>query len=136
MRKVSELENLCGPAKPLRHEPADAQETENLIKSGQLRLRDAQNKSLALESRFDLAYNGAHALSLAALRRLGYRATNRYIVFQVLPYTLGLGPEVWRVLSKCHDARNLSEYEGGMDINDRLVEDLIAATQKVAQMLS
>jgi hypothetical protein len=136
MRKVSELENLCGPGKPLRQEPADAQETENLINSGQLRLRDAQNKSLALESRFDLAYNGAHALSLAALRRLGYRATNRYVVFQVLPYTLGLGPEVWRVLSRCHDARNLSEYEGGMDVNDRLVEDLIAATQKVARMLS
>lgn len=23
------------------------------------------------------------------------------VVFQVLPHTLGLGPEVWRVLSKC-----------------------------------
>ena len=26
--------------------------------------------------------------------------------------TLGLGPEVWRVLAKCHDMRNRSEYEG------------------------
>jgi len=43
-------------------------------------------------------------LCLAALRRLGYRAENRYIVFQVLPHTLGLGPEVWRVLAKCHEA--------------------------------
>jgi len=32
--------------------------------------------------------------------------------FQVLPDTLGLGPEVWRVLSKCHDMRNRTEYEG------------------------
>lgn len=136
MRKVSELENLCGSGKPLRAEPADAQETENLVQSGKLRLRDAQNKSLALESRFDLAYNGAHALSLAALRRMGYRATNRYIVFQVLPYTLGLGPEVWRVLSKCHDARNLSEYEGGIDVTERLVDDLITSTQKVAGLFN
>jgi hypothetical protein len=26
----------------------------------------------------------------------------RYIVFQMLPGTLGLGPHVWRVLSECH----------------------------------
>ncbi len=88
--------------------------------------------SLALESRFDLAYNAAHALCLAALRRKGYRASNRYIVFQVLPHTLGLGPEVWRVLDKCHNTRNLGEYEGLLDVDARLVADLITATQAVA----
>ena len=36
---------------------------------------------------------------LAALRWLGYRPANRYIVFQVLPHTLGLGPEVTRELA-------------------------------------
>ena len=96
------------------------------------RLQDARNTSLALESRFDLAYNAAHALCLAALRRKGYRASNRYIVFQVLPHTLGLGPEVWRVLDKCHNTRNLGEYEGLLDVDARLVADLITATQAVA----
>ena len=56
------------------------------------RLHDAQNTTLALESRFDLAYNAAHALALYALRRQGYRSENRYLVFQVLPHTLGLPP--------------------------------------------
>ena len=88
-----------------------------------------------MESRFDLAYNAAHALCLAALRQQGYRSGNRYIVFQTLPHTLGLGPEVWRVLSKCHDIRNLGEYEGDLNINERLVADLIAATQRVAEAL-
>jgi hypothetical protein len=88
-----------------------------------------------LESRFDLAYNAAHALSLAALRRKGYRAGNRYIVFQVLPQTLGLGPEVWRVLDKCHNTRNLGEYEGLLDVDERLVQDLVTATQAVADAL-
>ena len=96
------------------------------------RLQDSRNTSLALESRFDLAYNAAHALCLAALRRKGYRASNRYIVFQVLPHTLGLGPEVWRVLDKCHNTRNLGEYEGLLDVDARLVADLITATQAVA----
>jgi len=82
-----------------------------------------------------LAYNAAHSLSLAALRRMGYRAGNRYIVFQVLPHTLGLGPEVWRVLDKCHNTRNLGEYEGLLDVDERLVTDLIAATQAVADAL-
>ncbi len=51
--------------------------------------QDAANTSLSLEGRFDLAYNAAHSLSLAALRWHGYRASNRYIVFQVLPHTHG-----------------------------------------------
>jgi hypothetical protein len=135
MSKISELDKLCGPGKPLRQEPVDARECENLVLSGKRRLLDAQNKALSIESRFDLAYNAAHALSLAALRRMGYRSGNRYIVFQVLQHTAGLGPEVWRVLSRCHDIRNLSEYEGGLDISDRLVDDLIIATQKVADRM-
>ena len=136
MSKTSELDKLCGPGKPLRQEPVDARECENLVLSGKRRLLDAQNKALSIESRFDLAYNAAHALSLAALRRMGYRSGNRYIVFQVLQHTAGLGPEVWRVLSRCHEIRNLSEYEGGLDISDRLVDDLIIAAQKVADRVS
>lgn len=130
-----ELENLCGPGKPLRKEPPDEQESQGLIRTGEARLKDASNKALALESRFDLAYNAAHALSLAALRREGYRRSNRYIVFQVLPHTLGLGPEVWRVLDKCHNIRNLGEYEGLLEVDLRLIEDLIKATRAVASAL-
>jgi hypothetical protein len=106
------LDALTGPGKPLRAEPPDAQEFTGLKRSGLARLNDAANASLSLEGRFDLAYNAAHALCLAALRVKGYRPANRYIVFQVLPHTLNLGPEVWRVLAKCHEVRNLGEYEG------------------------
>lgn len=129
------LENLSGPGKPLKAEPPDDNEIAGLLRTGSARLVDARNTALALESRFDLAYNAAHALCLAALRRQGYRASNRYIVFQVLPHTLGLGPEVWRVLDMCHNKRNLGEYEGLLEINERLVADLIAAAQRVADAL-
>lgn len=129
------LDNLCGPGKQLQAEATDAQEFAGLVRSGMARLNDARNTSLALESRFDLAYNAAHSLSLAALRRLSYRASNRYIVFQVLPHTLGLGPEVWRVLDKCHNMRNRGEYEDLLDVDERLVADLIVATQAVGEAL-
>lgn len=128
----SPLENLAGTGQPLHREPADPVEYAGLIRSGIIRLTDAEKPSNSLESRFDLAYNAAHALSLAALRHAGYRSSNRYIVFQVLPHTLGLGPEVWRVLSKCHDLRNRSEYEGDLDIDERLVTDLVGACRAVA----
>jgi hypothetical protein len=132
---TSALENLSGPNKPLVAEPADAKEFEGLKRSGQSRLKDAKNLDVSLEGRFDLAYNAAHAFCLAALRRKGFRARNRYIVFQVLPHTLGLGSEVWRVLVKCHKVRNLGEYEGDLDVDDRIVADLVAACEMVASQL-
>ncbi len=128
----SAFENLCGPGKPLKAEPPDADEFAGLKRSGLARLKDAGTTSLSLEGRFDLAYNAAHALCFAALRWHGYRSSNRYIVFQMLPHTLDLGPEVWRVLSKCHDLRNLGEYEGDLSIDERIVTDLIAACRAVA----
>lgn len=131
----SPLENLAGPGKPLVDEPHDEGQFQGLLRSGIARLKDARNESLSLETRFDIAYNAGHALCLAALRRKGYRARHRYIVFQVLPHTLGLGPEVWRVLGKAHDVRNVAEYEGDMDVEERLVLDVIAACEAVASAL-
>ncbi len=129
------LTSCAAPANNCRKKPPDANELVGLLRSGAARLKDARHATLALESQFDLAYNAAHSLSLAALRRMGYRAGNRFIVFQVLPHTLGLGPEVWRVLDKCHKLRNLGEYEGLPDVDERLVKDLITATQAVADAL-
>jgi hypothetical protein len=132
---ASPLENLCGPGKPLQKEPPDAGEFAGLKRSGHVRLTDAGRTSNSLESRFDLAYNAAHALCLAALRWHGYRPTNRYIVFQTLPHTLGVGPEVWRVLAKCHNIRNVGEYEGDLNVDERIVTDLVTACRVVAVQL-
>jgi len=132
---ASPLENLCGPGQALRKEPPNANEFAGLERSGLTRLADAERQANSVEGRFDLAYNAAHALCLAALRHAGYRATNRYIVFQVLPHTLGLGPDVWRVLARCHDVRNRGEYEGDLSVDERLLADLIKACKTVAAAL-
>src|SRR3990167_8670938 len=113
------LDNLVKTGQ-LKIEPFNQQEFAGLVHSGQARLKDALNETLAIESRFDLAYNAAHALALAVLRRRGYRSGNRYLVFQVLPLTIGVGQEVWRVLAKCHDCRNVAEYEGYFEIDEQL----------------
>lgn len=125
-----QFENLVNIGQ-LKSEPGDQAEFDGLVHSGRLRLKDAHFDNLSLESRFDLAYNAAHALALAALRWNGYRSDNRYIVFQCLPHTLGLESKVWRVLAHCHGLRNRGEYEGFLDINKQLVVDLIQATEDV-----
>jgi len=85
----AELDNLARIGQ-LKREPPAPRELVGLRISGERRLADAQRAELAFDSRFDLAYNAAHALALCALRRLGLRSDSRYLVFQVLPHTLGL----------------------------------------------
>jgi len=131
----SAFENLCGPGKPLRPEPPDAAEFDGLVNAALKRLTDAANPVNSIESRFDLAYNAAHGLCLAALRWHGYRSSNRFIVFQLLSSTLGLGPEVWRVLAKAHEIRNLGEYEGDLNVTERIVADVIAACRIVKEKI-
>lgn len=130
------FQNLVGPGKALKLEPPVANEVQGLLEVGAAKLEDARNTALSMQGRFDLAYGAAHALSLAALRRMGYRPSNRYIVFQLLPHTLGLPASVWRFLVMCHNKRNLCDYEGVMEINDRLLFDLIAAAQAIESALS
>lgn len=124
------LENLVKLGQ-LKREAADAKEFAGLLQSARARLADAHQTSLAIESRFDLAYNAAHALALAALRWHGFRSEKRYTVFQCVPHTLGLGAEVWRVLALCHDRRNLAEYEGHLEVDEQLVVDLLSATDRL-----
>lgn len=129
------LDNLVR-AGQLKLEPPAQQEMDGLIRSGMARLRDAETESLSLEGRFDLAYNAAHALSLAALRWYGYRSENRYLVFQTLAHTLKLPAKQWRVLATAHQKRNYIEYEGIADIDDTLVAALIRVTREVADRVA
>lgn len=125
-----ELENLARIGK-LAAEAPTAREFSGLLNSGRDRLEDAKREALSLASRFDLAYNAAHAFALSALRWHGYRSDNRYLVFQSLPHTLGIDVPVWRVLAKAHEMRNLAEYEGHLEIGEQFLADLIAAAETV-----
>jgi hypothetical protein len=129
-----QLDNLVR-IRQLKAEAAAQPEIDGLTRSGRARLQDAQIHSLSLDSRFDLAYNAVHALSLAALRWHGYRSENRYIVFQCLEHTLGIAPEHWRVLDQAHRKRNIAEYEGHLDIDRALVEALIRVARDIESRL-
>jgi hypothetical protein len=129
------LDNLV-KIEQLKAEPFSQSEFDGLLQSGKARLNDAKKEILSLESRFDLAYNASHALSLAALRWHGYRSGSRYLVFQCLRHTLDLPNELWRVMDQAHRKRNLSEYEGHIDVDEQLVDALIRVAIEVADRVS
>jgi hypothetical protein len=128
------LANLVRIAQ-LKSERPSRTEFEGLLRSGQRRLLDAENGSLNIESRFDLAYNAAHALALAALRWHGYRSQNRYLVFQCLQHTLELPNDQWRVLDSAHRKRNLAEYEGDLDVDAALVGAVVRVAHELERRL-
>ena len=130
MSSKDNLENLVHSG-GLKAEPPDRKECEGLLRSAIDRLKDAHNPALSFASRFDLAYNAAHALSLSALRLRGYRSDKRYLVFQCLVHTLDVGKAQVRLFALCHERRNLAEYEGYMDADEALLADLLAATESL-----
>lgn len=126
-----ELDNLVR-AGLLKSEPAERTEFDRLLASGKARLADARQQALSAESQFTLAYDAAHAFSLAVLRWHGYRPDQkRFVVFQALQHTLEIKPETRRVLDKCHQIRNLAEYEGRFEADAQLLADLLAAVDVV-----
>ncbi len=127
-----ELDNLVR-IRQLSVGDATESEIRNLIERGLKKLRDSKRVELDPESQFDLVYNAAHALSLAALRFAGYRSENRYTVFQCTQHTIDLEPEFWRVLDGAHRDRNIAEYEGDLIVDAQLVAALIRVTDIIAE---
>jgi hypothetical protein len=126
-----ELENLVKINK-LKLEPARRTEFEGMMRSAQTHLADAQNRSIGTDSQFDLAYGAAHRLASAALRQHGYRSEDRITVFQTLVHTVGTDRTDVQIFLKAHNERNLAEYEGRTEIDQRLLADLIRCTKKLA----
>ncbi|GMT41172.1 MAG: hypothetical protein IEMM0001_1907 [bacterium] len=131
---LGKLDNLVKINK-LKLEPPDQKEFDGMVASAKRQLQDSEVEGLSEESRFLLAYGAAHAIALAAMRWHGYRSENRYLVFQCLEQTAGLDKVKWRVLDKCHSARNLAEYEGHMEISAQLLKELIDITNELVKLV-
>jgi hypothetical protein len=83
-----------------------------------------------------LGYRSQFGCDHVALRRACYRSDNRYIVFQSLPHTAGMAAVKWRILAKAHERRNLAEYEGHMERDDRLLAEIITTANELRRIVS
>jgi hypothetical protein len=129
-----ELDNLVNIGR-LKAEPPTRVEFTSMVESARRRLKDAQNESLDPDSQFDLAYGAAHRLALAALRHDGYRSENRITVFQTLVHTVGSDNADIQIFLKAHNERNFAEYQGRMEVDKRLLAELIGCTKKLASVV-
>jgi hypothetical protein len=125
-----ELDNLVAIRK-LRAERASRKEFDGMLASARRSLKDAQNEDLETDSKFTLAYGAAHSLALAALRQYGYRSEDRITVFQTLVHTVGTAKADLQIFSRAHNERNLAEYEGRIDLDEKLLADLIQCTKRL-----
>jgi hypothetical protein len=131
---LKELDNLV-KINDLKAEPPDQAEFNNMINSAKRSLKDAGIDGLSDEGKFVSAYTAAHILSLAALRGHGYRSSNRYQVFQCLVHTVAFDQAKCRMLGKCHNLRNVAEYEGHLEITPQLLKELIGITVELLKLV-
>jgi hypothetical protein len=53
-----------------------------------------------------------------------------------VPHTLGWPAEKWHLFDVCHRKRNVAEYEGSVDVDNKLVGELIALTSELIEAVS
>ena len=131
---LENLDNLV-KIKKLKKEPPDQNEFDGMVNSAKRRLLDAEVEDVSEEGRFLSAYGAAHVLSVAAMRWHGYRSDNRYLVFQCLEHTVEFEKVKWRLLAKCHNQRNLAEYEGHLEITPQLLQELIEVSKELLTLV-
>jgi len=135
---AAELDSLVGSGLLKREPPSDA-ELRQFIAHARHALADAALPGISPSGRFDLAYNAAHALSLAALRANGYRPGDgrghRAIVFQSLVHTLDAPETLASTLNRYHTRRNRSEYASYEPATDAEARDLLALATRTRELL-
>ncbi len=129
------LENLARIGQ-LKHEPPDEVELHGLLASAKDKLSDVVKGKLSFSSRFDLTYNAAHSLALAALRYHGFRSDKRYLVFQCLAHTTEMSNTKIRLFGLCHERRNLAEYEGQLEVDEQLQTEYLQLSQELLAIVS
>ena len=135
------LENLIG--KGLQREPAGKEELARFRNKIAVKLADAQNTTLSLDTRFDVAYEALLQIGLAALRANGYRPDSRgghhVMALQTLPTTIGYPKEKVRLLDEFRRQRGQGLYDGSFDPSEAevaaLIEEAIALQLQFQQWL-
>lgn len=130
------LENLLKIGQ-LKEHPAQAKEIERLLVAARRNLRDAKQKTISPETRFDAAYKAIMQSALAALMMHGYRPdTNRpghhMTVLQSTPLTLGLDSKRVVVLDALRRQRNVADYTGD-DVDESMAENCIEEAQRLIE---
>lgn len=126
--------------KQLHREPAAAEEVQGLLASASDFLRDASRPENSEATRFNVAYEAAHALGLAALRARDLRPAqgpgHRAIVFAVLDATSRAPDGVCVPLMKAHEKRNKLTYDGLTTFSRVELAELVACVGQLMEIVT
>jgi len=122
------LENLFKIGQ-LKEHPVNPDEIRKLLDAAQRNLRDAGNRDISPETRFDCAYKTIMQSAIAVLMVHGYRpSTNvpghQMTAIQALTHTINLDANRMSVLDTLRRKRNLNDYVGA-DLDEDSAEACI-----------
>lgn len=121
---------------PHRHSPTLG-ELQTHLDNAAAWLKDSKNAAISDMSRFSLVYDAAHALTVAAVKMRGFRATDarghRQIVFAAMEHAVPATEKDKSIFELAHRDRNKSEYEGNpINLPRSRLEGLIKATENLS----
>lgn len=126
------LENLVKINK-LNPHVSNAAEVGRLLAAARRNAADSSVATISDETRFDAAYKAIMQCGLIGLLANNYRPStttpgHHQTVIQCMELTMGVPPEVWRVLDALRKKRNLNDYGGDLIEPASVVECIQRAT--------
>jgi hypothetical protein len=112
------LDNLV-KTKQLNTHVSSAAEIGRLLDAARRNVADSGVKAISAETRFDAAYKAIMQCAMVGLCANGYRPStttpgHHQTMILSLELTMGVPPEVWRVLDALRRKRNLNDYGGNL----------------------
>lgn len=130
------LDNLVktGQLEMVDAQPADIA---RLLEASQRALNDARTVGLSPESRFDIAYRSIMQAANAALQASGYRTLtskpgHHMTMLQTLPLTIGLDKGVTVQLDALRKQRNVIDYNGDL-VSESMAGEAIEQASKLLE---
>jgi hypothetical protein len=120
-----------------RHETAP-QEIQSLLAVSDRDIVQSQTPGLGPEWRFDIAYNAAVQLAVAALAASGFRAERQnkhQRSIECLAFTVGLDRKDVDLLDRCRRKRHTAVYEQVGTVSDQEAEELLAFSRRLRRVV-
>jgi hypothetical protein len=131
------LDNLVG--RGLEKAQADREELTRYLGRIRRKLADSRQRSISLDSRFDVVFEALLQIALAALRANGYRTTSgaghQQLAIQALPKTIGVPAGAVRTLDEFRKRRSAGLYLAEFEPSAAEVEALVAAADRLQKTL-
>jgi hypothetical protein len=120
-----------------RHETSP-DEIANLLAIADRDIAQSQTPGLGPEWRFDIAYNAALQLAVAALAACGYQAERQnkhQRSIECLAFTVGLDAKLVDFLDRCRRKRHAAGYDQVGAISDQEAGEMISSAQRLRKLV-